>query len=603
MSRKKIKNKKNKSTDKPLKKGLGFFKRNDIFVKLYVLFVAMLIFIALLIGIVFMYMYTNLYMHAYRDTLYKKGHSISLYVQDFATQNKPKKFMTYMDYIENHEQADETEVWVISNPNSEYSLSTDFTNADYDSLTDEMNEVIKTAFSGSNSFNYSYDSVYGMIILRAGIPIYDDDYNVTGAVMMVSMLERKALGMTEGIMIVGFAVLFSLSISIIMAVIMLKHVSKPLETIDKNIMQIAGGDYSQISITSKSGQLQRLELALSELASNLDKIAKEREYLDKQRMDFFANVSHELRTPITVIKGYAETLDDGIITDENMITDYHHRILRECENISVLVQDLFTLSKLQNPDFAIDIEPVSLLQVICETTEEARVISMQKDISIENKYLLNGSDAFENDEIDPEKEPYLIIGDYKRLRQMFMIIIDNAVKFSDEGGKILITISKETYAPETETELPAIEDNKSNNTKAKENNKHSAENKKAKKFKDTDKRQNESNAKSKKNKNKTVESNDKEQTLDAESTESDSGIIVSIRDYGVGISEEELPNIFQKFYTSKLKQNEKGTGLGLMIAKNIAIKHEAKIDVDSVKGEGTCFSFTFKECTDTSQFE
>ncbi|MCR5624029.1 MAG: HAMP domain-containing histidine kinase [Lachnospiraceae bacterium] len=508
-----------------------------------------------------------------------------------------------MDYIENHEQADETEVWVISNPNSEYSLSTDFTNADYDSLTDEMNEVIKTAFSGSNSFNYSYDSVYGMIILRAGIPIYDDDYNVTGAVMMVSMLERKALGMTEGIMIVGFAVLFSLSISIIMAVIMLKHVSKPLETIDKNIMQIAGGDYSQISITSKSGQLQRLELALSELASNLDKIAKEREYLDKQRMDFFANVSHELRTPITVIKGYAETLDDGIITDENMITDYHHRILRECENISVLVQDLFTLSKLQNPDFAIDIEPVSLLQVICETTEEARVISMQKDISIENKYLLNGSDAFENDEIDPEKEPYLIIGDYKRLRQMFMIIIDNAVKFSDEGGKILITISKETYAPETETELPAIEDNKSNNTKAKENNKHSAENKKAKKFKDTDKRQNESNAKSKKNKNKTVESNDKEQTLDAESTESDSGIIVSIRDYGVGISEEELPNIFQKFYTSKLKQNEKGTGLGLMIAKNIAIKHEAKIDVDSVKGEGTCFSFTFKECTDTSQFE
>ena len=72
-------------------------------------------------------------------------------------------------------------------------------------------------------------------------------------------------------------------------------------------------------------------------------------------------------------------------------------------------------------------------------------------------------------------------------------------------------------------------------------------------------------------------------------------IICSIRDEGIGISEEELPNIFDKFYKSKLRQNAKGTGLGLPIAKQIALKHGGTIDVKSKIGEGTEFIFTFDE--------
>jgi signal transduction histidine kinase len=61
----------------------------------------------------------------------------------------------------------------------------------------------------------------------------------------------------------------------------------------------------------------------------------------------------------------------------------------------------------------------------------------------------------------------------------------------------------------------------------------------------------------------------------------------------VGITEEELPYIFEKFYKSKLRQNAKGSGLGLAIARQICLKHDGNIRVESKVGEGTTFTFTF----------
>ena len=77
---------------------------------------------------------------------------------------------------------------------------------------------------------------------------------------------------------------------------------------------------------------------------------------------------------------------------------------------------------------------------------------------------------------------------------------------------------------------------------------------------------------------------------------------VAIRDYGVGIKKEKQAFIFEKFYTSKMRQNEKGTGLGLMIAKQIVLRHQGGIRVESEEKKGTCFYITFDECTDADQY-
>jgi signal transduction histidine kinase len=319
--------------------------------------------------------------------------------------------------------------------------------------------------------------------------------------------------MKQGITIGIISVIVAILVSVLFGTILLKHVSKPLEILDKDIMRISKGDYSGVELKAKSKQINRLESALDELSGQLLKMRTDRENFDKQRKDFFANVSHELRTPITVIRGYAETLNDGVVTDEKMINDYYLRILSECENINALVEDLFALSKMENPDYKFDVEPVSLSQIMDDVVRGARVLADEK--SIEIRLSKEGDETF------------LIIGDYARLRQMFMIIVDNAVKFSEEESFIDITLER-------------------------------------------------------------IEGN---------------SFRVGIRDYGVGISDEEKKNIFEKFYTSKLRQNEKGTGLGLMIAKNIALRHGSDIGLSSEPGKGSCFMFEFEECTDTSAYE
>ena len=118
-------------------------------------------------------------------------------------------------------------------------------------------------------------------------------------------------------------------------------------------------------------------------------------------------------------------------------------------------------------------------------------------------------------EITKDSPIIMMLGDYDRLRQMFMVILDNAIKFTEEFKSIYINIAKK----------------------------------------------------------------DK--------------IIVSIKDEGIGMDENDLANIFEKFYKSSLRQNKSGTGLGLAIAKQIALKHNGNIEVSSKLGEGSTFTFTF----------
>ncbi len=125
------------------------------------------------------------------------------------------------------------------------------------------------------------------------------------------------------------------------------------------------------------------------------------------------------------------------------------------------------------------------------------------------------------DRIDNGERVCLMLGDYDRIRQMFMIILDNAVKFSKEGGQVEIRIGA-----------------------------------------------------------------DGDQ------------IQAAIVDHGVGISEEEIPYIFDKFYKSKLRQNAQGSGLGLAIARQIALKHDGTITVESHPDKGTNFSFTFQQLSE-----
>ena len=484
-------------------------QRNDIAISMYLSFVFILILTGVLTCIIFINLYQKNYIRSYSQLLTKQGKTIAKRVSTFEHNGKYRKFQQYSTYIDEIETAEQTDVWIISNKNAENPLDEKYTNAEAaeDILADEMYEVIEQAYAGKITENSSYDNVYGMMTLRVAVPVKSRDTSeVTGAVMMVSMIDRQTMGIDEGRYMVIISVLFSIIISFVVAMAVSRLLSEPLNKLGKIVLRLADGDYAPLNVKNPKSQIGHVESSLDVLAGRLEEARQDRENKEQARMDFFANISHELRTPITVVRGYAETLDDGVLTDEKAIKQIYGKILGECQGMERLVGDLFILSKMQNPDFEIECEPVSLVQIFDDVCRSADVIGRKRNIQIRHQF--------------PEDNPCLVLGDYVRLRQMFMIIVDNAVKFSYDGGIIDISIEVQNQ-----------------------------------KF------------------------------------------ITTIRDYGVGISQEDKPYIFEKFYKSKLKQNEKGTGLGLMIAVKIIRRHGGTIRVESWKDKGSAFIFELDECT------
>lgn len=125
------------------------------------------------------------------------------------------------------------------------------------------------------------------------------------------------------------------------------------------------------------------------------------------------------------MRAYTESLVDGVVTDPEKVKQYYQRMNAESIAMERLVGDLLTLSKMQNPDFEIEKEPVNLKQVFNDLARAAGTMAEQKEIKIDQQMC---------------SDPCIMIGDYERLRQMFLVIIDNAIKFSDKGSTIHIKL-------------------------------------------------------------------------------------------------------------------------------------------------------------------
>jgi signal transduction histidine kinase len=262
---------------------------------------------------------------------------------------------------------------------------------------------------------------------------------------------------------------------------------------------ISEGDYTARTDVRRSDEIGKLAETIDEMGEKLQAANEESEKLQNLRQGFIANISHELRTPVTVMRGSLEALCDGVVTDPEMIRQYHAEMLSESKYMQRMVNDLLDLSRLQNPDFSMNITDFNLYDCISDAVRSARRVADAKELAVNFEY-----DASEYD----------FRGDYDRVRQMLLIVLDNAVKFTDDVSKP-VTVSL----------------------------KHG---------------------------------------------------VVSITNTGRGITAEELPYIFERFYRSSSEDNKNGTGLGLSIARQIALRHGVGVKVTSVPGEETTFVFDFE---------
>lgn len=488
------------------KKKEKFRLHNHLFIQLWVSFGAILICFALSIGVIFTNLYEDDIIKTYKKQLKKQARHISKEMTEYVCMEDAEGCFSYQDYLNSISNSENTDIWLIDNPDDEIELQREFTNADIVDiqLSDEVKRVLRRAKKGKVAFAVGYDAIYGKTMMSASAPIYDAKERIVGIVLLNSFVEQRDALISGSREYIVYSIVAGIIIALILSTLLATIITKPLTRMRQAVGELTAGNYQERTHVKGKNEIAILAHGMDTLAERLEQNDIERREAEQLRLDFFANVSHELRTPITVMRGYSESLADGVLSSEEKKQQYYQRMVTECQRMERLVGDLLTLSKVQNPHFVIEKEPINLVQVFHDISRSYKSV-------MEEKHL--------NFQFSSQEDLIFMLGDYDRLRQLFLNIIDNAIKFSQEGGNIWVTIKK--------TER----------------------------------------------------------------------IEVSIRDEGIGIAKEELSNIFDKFYKSKLRQNAKGSGLGLVIAKYIVEKHEGIVEVKSEEGVGTEFLFYFQEYT------
>jgi two-component system phosphate regulon sensor histidine kinase PhoR len=145
--------------------------------------------------------------------------------------------------------------------------------------------------------------------------------------------------------------------------------------------------------------------------------------LEKIRQDFVANVSHELRTPLTTIKGYTETLLDGALKEE-VGPRFLQVIQKHADRLTKIVEDLLTLSKIESKEFYLKWERLPLSELIDDVLDFVKEAAEKKKISISRSILPSSLE---------------VMGDRSYLEQVFINLLDNAIKYTHETGEISIS--------------------------------------------------------------------------------------------------------------------------------------------------------------------
>lgn len=146
--------------------------------------------------------------------------------------------------------------------------------------------------------------------------------------------------------------------------------------------------------------------------------------LERVRTDFVTNASHELKTPVTALKGFTETLLDGAMDDRDILVKFLNIILKETERLDALVGDILKLSKLEDQNMKLTYERFAAVEPILEVKNILKQKANKRHTSVLVSVL----------------KPTSIESDFDALKQIFLNLVNNAILYTPENGKVQITV-------------------------------------------------------------------------------------------------------------------------------------------------------------------
>ena len=252
--------------------------------------------------------------------------------------------------------------------------------------------------------------------------------------------------------------------------------------------------------------------------------------LERLREDFTSMIAHELRSPLDGIKKISELMKMGLVKKTKDRTEYIQMIYNNTSDLLGLINNLLDVAKLEAGKFEIIKQPIELKEIIKERVNFFEIASNDAKISLISKF---------SDDL-----PKMVEMDQFRIAQVLNNLISNALKFTSAGGEVSVQSLFHQKGRDVSGE---------------------AEKAGIKWFLTKD---------------KFVDNGD--------------SVVVAVTDNGIGISAENIPQLFNKFKQvgNKDKTSHSGTGLGLIVAKGIIEAHDGTIGVESKENEGSTFYFT-----------
>lgn len=200
------------------------------------------------------------------------------------------------------------------------------------------------------------------------------------------------------------------------------RMTKPIKLMSEASRLMARGDFSKRIPVTSDDEIGELSAAFNMMTNNLAS-------LEGMRKSFVANVSHELKTPMTTIGGFIDGILDGTIPPDKQ-SYYLGIVSEEIKRLSRLVNSMLSISKLESGEQALSYELFDLRELIFTT-----VISQEQRIKTQ-KLTVEGLDELEAISINADKD---------LMHQVIYNLVDNAIKFTNEGGKISFKLAKENH--------------------------------------------------------------------------------------------------------------------------------------------------------------